>query len=130
MLLYADGIFGLLSLISPSLGGSAYWFVGPLLFDKGLGVSDLHTATTGVTLIVLATSLGYGFAGIALANGYRLGWKVGLGLAIGAVAIPLVAFGPGPVLGSAYVITFLFNVALVALLVHPHSREHQKIWFE
>ena len=130
MLLYVDAVFGLLSLIGSSLGGSAYWFLGPLLFGGGLSVDNLQAANTTITLIVAATSLAYGFAGLAVANGYRIGWKVGLGLAVGAVVFPLLAVGPGPVLTSTYVITYLFNIALVATLLHPESRNHQKIWFQ
>ena len=34
------------------------------------------------------------------------------------------------VLTSLAIISFLFDVALVALLLHPMSREYQRIWFK
>ena len=37
---------------------------------------------------------------------------------------------PGEVLTSLAIINFLFDAALVALLLHPMSREYQRIWFK
>jgi hypothetical protein len=37
------------------------------------------------------------------------------------------AFGASLVGGS--IVNFLFEVALVALLLHPQSRDYQRIWF-
>ena len=34
------------------------------------------------------------------------------------------------VLTSLAIINFLFDIALVALLLHPMSREYQRIWFK
>ena len=84
------------------------------------------------------------FAGGAylLANGRRLGWQLlAVGAALPLVARLLVAFG---VLNSNLaadldisrspldydVIGLIFEVALLGLLVHPRSREYQKIWLE
>ena len=38
-------------------------------------------------------------------------------------------FGIG-VLTSLALINFIFDAALVALLLHPMSREYQRIWFK
>jgi hypothetical protein len=74
-----------------------------------------------------------------LANGRRLGWQL---LVVGA-ALPLlgrllVAFGIylGDYDAGAYspfqydVIGLIFEVALLALLVHPRSRQYEKVWLE
>ncbi|MEJ7583062.1 MAG: hypothetical protein WKF43_03040 [Acidimicrobiales bacterium] len=50
-------------------------------------------------------------------------------VAAGAVALSVVASGPG-ILVSRYVISFMFDVALVVALLHPLSRNHQRIWFQ
>jgi len=74
-----------------------------------------------------------------MANGRRLGWTL---LLVGAI-LPLLArlllgFGislAGDDLPTVSPLSYdeiglLFEVALVALLVHPRSREYQKIWLE
>ena len=74
-----------------------------------------------------------------LANGRRLGWQLLLaGAALPLVARLFVAFGIS--LGSDDVratspldydiIGLIFEVALVALLVHPRSRQYEKVWLE
>lgn len=114
ILLYVEAVFGLLSLVGfGGLGGSAYAVRG----SSGI-----------VSLIVLVACAAYAFAGAAIANEQRRGWLVGTAVAVGALILPLVTYGP-KILLSGYVITYLFNVALVALLVHPMSRSHQKVWF-
>lgn len=74
-----------------------------------------------------------------MANGRRLGWQL---LLVGAI-FPLLArlllgFGislAGDDLPSVSPLEYdaiglLFEVALVGLLLHPRSREYQKIWLE
>ncbi len=130
MLLYFDAAFGLLSVIGFPLGNSAYVFLAPLLVGDTITDESLRSVSIIVTLVVLAASLAYGFAGLAIANGQQIGWRVGVAVAAGAVVLPIVSGGLGFVLTTLYIITFIFNVALVALLVHPQSREHQRLWFD
>ena len=74
-----------------------------------------------------------------LANGRRLGWQLLLaGAALPLVARLLVAFGVS--LSSVDVdatspldydvLGLIFEVALFALLVHPRSRQYEKVWLE
>ena len=75
-----------------------------------------------------------------LANGRRLGWQLLLvGAALPLVARLLVAFGirldGGPDFDAISpldydVLGLIFEVALVALLVHPRSRQYEKVWLE
>jgi len=77
-------------------------------------------------LLLLAVALGAGGFGIANEK------KWGYGLALGAAAVQvllLVGTAGTAVLGFPLVITFLFDALLVALLVHPMSRDYQRIWF-
>ena len=127
MLLYVQAVFAFLGLMGIGLGGSAYVFL-VFLFDTG--TPNLNTLSSLALLATLGSALAYGFAALAIVNGQRIGWKVGLGVAIGAVILPLAAGGLGLVLSSSYVIGYLFDIALVAALAHPQSREYQKIWFE
>lgn len=130
MLLYVDAVFTMLGLLGTGIGGSAYIFVAPLLFDTSTSVEGLRTVDTTVTLIVLLSGFAYAFAALAIANTQKIGWKVGVGVAAGAVVLPVAAGGLGFVFGSNYLITYLFNIALLVALLHPQSREHQRIWFE
>ncbi len=71
-------------------------------------------------------------AGLGIANGYK--WGYWLGVVVSALAVwPLVAWivGDGPIGWHAtdYVLAAIFPVAHLVLLLHPMSREHQRIWF-
>ena len=101
-LLYANAVFGL-------LGFSVLFAYGPLL---GL-------------LSVVA----YGASGFGIANERRWGYTLGVVVAALSVLALLSLFGLFDVLLSGAVITLLFDVALVALLLHPMSRDYQRIWF-
>jgi hypothetical protein len=73
----------------------------------------------------LAALAGSAAAGYGIAN--ELKWGYGLGVGLAALEVLLyVAQG----LSGGLLIPFMFAVALVALLVHPQSREYQRIWFK
>jgi hypothetical protein len=73
-------------------------------------------------LIAIASAAG----GYGIANERRWGY----GLAVGASIVKVVAvFAATNVFSGTNIIPFLFDVALVALLLHPMSRDYQKIWF-
>ena len=65
-----------------------------------------------------------------MANSKKWGYIV----AIVAAFLPFVfiPFHPGSVLTWLQfdIIGIMFDVALVALLLHPMSRDHQRIWFK
>jgi len=114
-LLYFNAAFGFLGLLG--LGFSNPWALLGDLAD-GLGL-----------LAVFLSSIVYLFAGLAIANEQKRGWAAGVGVAAGAVAVSVLIAGPG-ILVSRYVISFMFDVALVVALLHPLSRNHQRIWFQ
>ena len=66
---------------------------------------------------------------LGIANEKRWGYAVGV---IGAIlqVVVLVAIFGADVLTSLAIISLGFDVALVALLLHPMSREYQRIWFK
>ncbi len=101
-LLYIDAVFGLL-------------FGRVFLFPLG-------------TAIVIGSAL----AGLGIANELKWGWQ--LGVAVSALALlPFVLLvlsdGIGALLAFEVLLSLLFPVAQFALLVHPQSRDHQRIWF-
>lgn len=103
-LLYIDGVLGLLT-------GSVLFFLGPLLGLAGLA--------------------GCVAAGFGIANEKR--WGYGLGVGVAAVQVLLYLVVAGGIMGllrGTIIISFAFAVALLVALLHPMSRDYQRIWFK
>lgn len=80
-----------------------------------------------ISLLIVGGSVA---AGYGLANEFKWGYGLALALAIFGL-LPYVLFlldGGNVILGGG--ISLVFAVAKLALLVHPQSREYQKIWFK
>ncbi|HTN99355.1 MAG TPA: hypothetical protein VL068_01665 [Microthrixaceae bacterium] len=117
-LLYLDAAFGLIRLLSSGSNSIVtYTSIGRILF---------------VSAIVMSV-----FGAHGIANEKKLGYQV----AVAASFMPLLArvvlaaqasgviSNLGYVLFSGNVLYVLFEYALIALLLHPMSHNHQKIWF-
>lgn len=100
MLCYLDAIFGLLG----SLGG-------------------------GASLLGLFMVVGLGLGGFGIANEKRWGYGLAVAAAILQVLV-LLAFAGTDAFGFPLIINLIFDGALVALLLHPQSRDYQRIWFK
>lgn len=72
----------------------------------------------GTALVVGAAA-----AGLGIANEKRWGWVLGVAVSAVSLGFYLLAFE------AALILTLVFAVAQLLLLVHPQSRQHQKIWF-
>jgi hypothetical protein len=83
----------------------------------------------GVALlnVLIVGCLAAGAFGIA--NEKKWGYAVAVGGAVLQVVLLLAVFGLD-VFTTTVIISFLFDAALVALLLHPMSREYQRIWFK
>ncbi len=80
--------------------------------------------------LLLLIMVGMAAGGYGIANEAKWGYQVGVGAALLNLVFPIMVAGPGALFGSLpLLLNFLFNFALVALLLHPQSREYQKIWF-
>jgi len=82
-------------------------------------------AFTPIGLVLTAAKVA---SGLGIANGVRWGYQLAVVTsALGAALAVwlLVQAGLGPAL-----INVIFPVALFALVIHPMSRDYQKIWFE
>jgi hypothetical protein len=104
-LLYFRAVFGLL------LGSAAFAF--------------------GI-LVGLASVIGMAVGGFGIANEKKWGYNVAVAVAVLDLLpfmLLLVNRGPGALLSIGVMISLLFPVALVALLLHPQSRDYQRIWF-
>jgi hypothetical protein len=78
--------------------------------------------------LVLHFAVAYGAAGYGMANGKK--WGYGLAVAVAALRlVDLIAGSSIDVVLRVHTIELMFTVALLALVLHPQSREYQKIWF-
>lgn len=79
-------------------------------------------------LLGLITIVGLAAGGYGIANEKRWGYLLAVGAACLQVLM-LIAVAGTDVLGFPLILTFVFDGALVALLLHRESREYQRIWF-
>lgn len=78
----------------------------------------------------LLTIVGKLVAAYGIANSMRWAYRLGVAAAVAPLALRVVAALTGG-LGQLWSrpITLLFDIALVALLLHRQSRDYQKHWF-
>lgn len=111
ILSYVTGIFGLIG-----LGGG----IGFLLL--WLGVSGMFALMLGIGALVGCVA-----AGLGISSERKWGWTLAVVLAVlvtVSTLIPLLAGQFQAILG------LIFDVAWVVALVHPMSREYQRIYFK
>lgn len=76
-----------------------------------------------------------GVSAYAIANSRRWGYRVGVGLAVLVAvlavlsAVQLVHVAGAGGINLSVILQLAFALALVALLLHPQSRDYQRIWF-
>jgi hypothetical protein len=92
---------------------------------SGLIFGVIATSVLAALFIIVALAAG----GFGIANEKKWGYAVALGGAVLQLVMLLVIFGVH-VLTGTIIINLLFDVVLVALLLHPMSREYQRIWFK
>ena len=73
--------------------------------------------------LFLVTMVAMAAGAFGIANEKKWGYALGLAGAILNLLAPFV-YGLG-----SNILNLIFSVALVALLVHPMSRDYQRIWF-
>jgi hypothetical protein len=77
----------------------------------------------GLVLLELFLIVGQVGGGLGIANEKKWGYLVAVVAAIVLLIATLFSFTGGGL------INLIFSVALVALLLHPQSREYRRIWF-
>jgi hypothetical protein len=98
-----------------------------------LTIVDFVDSEGAVRVVLLALAVLMVLGGNGTANERKLGYNFALAAAIIPIACRLYAstVGSFPIgLLDEDVIGLMFDVALVAMLVHPQSREYQRIWFK
>lgn len=101
-LLYINAAFGLVF-------GTLFFVYGPIVGVAGL--------------------LAYLLGGLGIANEQKWGYLLGVAVSIAAVATIFIYYGNLSDVLRYGLISLLFDGALVALLLHPMSRSHQRVWF-
>jgi hypothetical protein len=86
----------------------------------------LYGLTEGALLLLLAAAAG-AFGAYGIANERK--WGYGLSL-VAAFSPFLLNLAYGFPLLSGGTLNLLFEIALIALLLHPMSRDYQRIWFK
>jgi uncharacterized membrane protein (UPF0136 family) len=128
-LLYFDGFFALVSLIDKS------GYIGYLRYQFPFGF-----------LIGLISVALYVLGGLLMANDLKIGYKISVAaaaspfvlrfLAVRSLAANFETQSPigftdyltGRIFGGS-IISSAFDIAVLALLLHTQSREHQRIWY-
>jgi hypothetical protein len=110
-----------------------------LLYDV---LSGRFGAPPLVRLLFVVSTAAYVFGAHGIANERKLGWQVAVAASISPFAIrfldaavitegirvsEVLRYTIG--LSGRGLLSTIFDIALVALLLHPMSRNHQKVWF-
>ncbi|TRZ74736.1 MAG: hypothetical protein D4R95_00170 [Actinobacteria bacterium] len=128
-LLYFDGFFALMSVLDET------GHLGYLRYRYSFGV------VVGLVSVAL-----YALGGFLMANERKIGYKLGIAAAVSPIVLRFFAVQAfsnnsgtsGPVRLTDYVtgrvfggsaVSVAFDIAVIALLLHTQSREHQRIWY-
>lgn len=117
------------------------FFSAVAILDGGGYIGFLAHRSAFWLLVVVGTTASLAAGGLLMANDRRLGWRLLIAaslapfvLRIATMAI-LGATSPSPIdwivarPAGGSVLTVIFDAALVALLLHPQSRSHQRLWY-
>ena len=98
-----------------------------LYLDAAFGA--LNMLLIGLPLLAIAIGGGGVAAGYGIANEKRWGYVLGLVMAFLPFGLR-VLFGGADAVFATNVLSLMFEIALVALLIHPQSRDYQRVWFK
>ncbi|MCZ7525705.1 MAG: hypothetical protein M5U14_04535 [Acidimicrobiia bacterium] len=97
-----------------------------LYLNAAFGLLFGVVATSRLTWLLAVVGMGVG--GFGVANEKKWGYAVAVAASVLQVAMLFIVFPLDEVFGR-YIFTLMFDGALVALLLHPMSRDYQRIWF-
>lgn len=122
-LLYLNGFFAFIAFI-----------------DNRDEIGYLRQSSAIGAIFGLLTCLAYVAGGFLMANGQRLGYKIAIAAAFSPFVVrnwaylelgndfPNAQISLWDRIAGASTFTFIFDVALIALLLHRHSQNHAKTW--
>jgi len=97
--------------------------IAVFLLYANAAVSVFYMLLGAHPLFVLPTAVGGAAGGYGMANERKWGYVLGLVTASVPFLFILLGAGINP-------ISLMFDIALIALLLHTQSREYQRIWFK
>ena len=97
--------------------------------DIGGGIARRWYDVEQVDLILDVPVSAVGLAVQGIANEKKWGYNLAVAAAILNVLLLFMVFGISTLTNLSPLISFGFDAALVALLLHPMSRDYQRIWF-
>jgi len=118
-LLYLNGFFALIGFMDKS---------------DWTGIARIEKGALG-SLVGLAAVASFIAGGYLMANDRRIGYRLALVAAFSPFILRIWILWSYPGWGAIDKITgndtigFIFEAALCALLLHPQSREHQRLWY-
>jgi len=128
-LLYFDGFFALVSLIDKS------GYIGYLRFQYPfgflLGIISVGLYVLGGVLMANDLKIGYKLSVLAAASPFVLRFLAVRSLAANFETQSPIGFTDyltGRIFGGS-IISSAFDIAVLSLLLHTQSREHQRIWY-
>ena len=128
-LLYFDGFFALVNLIDKS------GYIGYLRFQYPfgflLGIISVGLYVLGGVLMANDLKIGYKLSVLAAASPFVLRFLAVRSLAANFETqspIGITDYLTGRIFGGS-IISSAFDIAVLALLLHTQSREHQRIWY-
>ncbi len=86
--------------------------------------SVVQMLRVGLFLPILAAAAGSVAGGYGTANEKKWGYALAVAASVFQLLLGLSYFGLANLIG------LMFDIALVALLLHPQSRDYQRIWFK
>lgn len=111
-------------------GGLAILFGGAI---GSIGSAELFGSKLIAAVFLLLLTVGLIAAAFGIANEKRWGYRLGVIAAIAPLAITAYVLFPDDlgdvVTHGGTAVSVLFDIALLALLLHEQSREYQRIWF-
>ena len=97
-----------------------------LYINAAFSIFDMLRAQRFPLLLLIIVGGGV-LAGYGIANERK--WGYGLGIAMAIFPFGLRFYYSGNPL-SSNLLSLMFEIALVALLLHPQSRDYQRLWFK
>ncbi len=98
------------------------------------GDPPFSAATLAGNLLAIVFVVGSAGAAYLIANEKRVGWRLGVVVAaaplVATVVVLTIGYPSRAGLADVLDIGFLFDVALLALLLHKQTRDYEKIWFK
>ncbi len=98
-----------------------------LYFDAGFLLLAM-LLNAALPLLYLLLAVGQVLAAYGIANERR--WAYILGIVVAILPFALRFWVTGSPIAGTGILNLMFEVALVALLLHPQSRDYQRIWFK